>query len=139
MRSLSIDLLSIRSHHVGSDVTHNVERAVVVVHGILKVLRGIVVLVLIFETTFLELNDAFHELMLHVELNLGIVSIYISHFLVSFLFTVFLVILDELRQHLLDSTRDDVVGNLVDWRIRVGVDRDDDARFLHTGDVLDST
>ena len=47
------------------------------------------------------------------------------------------VVLNEFRNHFLAGAYDDIVGNLVDGCIGVVVDRDDDARILHTGDVLD--
>ncbi len=52
------------------------------------------------------------------------------------LLTILLIILDEFRNNLFHSTNNHVVGNLVDRRIRIAVHRDDDARVLHTSDVL---
>ena len=49
------------------------------------------------------------------------------------------VILDEFRHNLLYRSYDDVVGNAVDGRIGIAIDGDDDARILHTGDVLNLT
>ena len=55
------------------------------------------------------------------------------------LLTILLVILDEFWNNLFDGAVDDVVGNLVDGCLWVGVDGDDDARVLHTCHVLDGT
>ena len=46
------------------------------------------------------------------------------------------IILNEFGNDLFNSTCDDVVGDAVDRSIGVAVDADDDARILHTGDVL---
>ena len=55
----------------------------------------------------------------------------------SFLLCIFLIIFNQLGNHLLYAARDHIVGNAVDGRLGVGVDRDDDARVLHTSDMLD--
>lgn len=56
-----------------------------------------------------------------------------------FLLIVLLVIFDEFRDDLLHGAGDDVVGNLVDRSVGIAVDGYDDARVLHTCDVLNLT
>ena len=53
------------------------------------------------------------------------------------LLTVLFVVLYHLRDNFLHRAIDDVVGNGVDGSVRVIIDGDDDAAFLHAGDVLD--
>ena len=50
-----------------------------------------------------------------------------------------LIILNQFGQYLFYSTSDDIVGNLVDGSLGIAVYRDDDARILHTSDVLNLT
>ena len=80
MRPLGIDLLGIGSHDVSHDVAHHVEHLVVRVHSVRKVLRRLVVLVLILEAAFLELNNARHQrTVLELKLYFLYILIIISH------------------------------------------------------------
>ncbi len=56
---------------------------------------------------------------------------------VFILLRILLIVLNHLGNNFLDGTVDDVVGDGVDGSVGVVVDRDNDTRLLHTGDVLD--
>ena len=70
-----------------------------------------------------------------MKLNLRVVCIEISHNLLR----VILIIFNHLWNNFFHCAGDNVVGNLIDRSIRVAVYADDDARLLHTGDMLNLT
>ena len=80
MSALGIHSLGIGSHHVTSDVAHDVQQTVVGIHGIGKVLRGIVVRVLVGIVQFLQFHYALHErTVLKFELDFVYIAIIVSH------------------------------------------------------------
>ena len=53
------------------------------------------------------------------------------------LFRILFVVFDHLRNHFFNGTVDNIVGNRIDRGIFIIIDRNDNTRILHTGNVLD--
>ena len=73
------------SYHIGADIAHDIEDLVVGIHGILEVMGSVVEFAGIGIVAFLELDDAAHQRMSQMELQVGIVCIEISHYFEFFL------------------------------------------------------
>ena len=71
-----------------------------------------------------------------MESNFGMIAIIVCH---CYLLCVLFVILDKFWNDFFHVAYYYIVGNLVDGGIGVVVDRNNDARVLHTSDVLDLT
>ena len=84
VRALEVNALRVRRNDVCSHVARDVEYLLVVLDGITKVNRCIVILFRISETLFFQLYNASHQGMVEIEPYLGVVTIIVCHCFLNF-------------------------------------------------------
>ena len=77
--ALMINILRIGSNDLGTDGADDLQNPVIVVHGILEVMRGIVIFLPLPVIHLLQPDDLLHRRVLQVEPEVLVVSIEICH------------------------------------------------------------
>ena len=134
MGSFVVDALGIGGNDIATDFAGNFEYLLVTVHGVFIIDGSVVVFPGIGIFAFFQSHNPLHERVGQVMFQITVIGIKIGHN--PRLFAVFLVILYHFGQYLLDGSGNYIVGNGIDGRIGVAVDRYDNRTVLHTGDVL---
>ena len=77
--ALKINILRIWCNDLGTDGANDLQHLVIIVHGILEVMRGIVIFLLIPVIHLLQPDDLLHRRVSKVEPEILVVSIEICH------------------------------------------------------------
>ncbi len=92
-RPFMIDILCIGGDHLGTDGPDDLQHPVIVVHGILKIMRCIIILIPVPVIHLLQPDDLFHRRVCKVEPQVTVVGIEICHWCGYFLLRLVLIYL----------------------------------------------
>ena len=79
VRTLKVNVLSVRLKDIGGDVASNLEQLLVVLYCVIEVNGSVCILSLVGKAALFQFNDALHLRMVEVELKLGMVGIIVCH------------------------------------------------------------
>ncbi len=86
-RSLVIHALGIFSQHVTTNITHDLQHSIIIIHCILEITRSDITFPRILEIPFFQRNDLLHQGMSQVELQILVICIEICHTFFNFRFS----------------------------------------------------
>ena len=80
MRTFEVDTLGVGFNDVGGDVARDVEHTTVVLHRVFVIDGSVCIVFLVRKIAFLQFDDALHQRVVEVELQVRVVVIIICHF-----------------------------------------------------------